>query len=139
MTSSGKPPISRVFSRTPYLLLAGDAIVLALVTVAGFATHQVLGAPLWRILTTFLPLLLGWLLAGWSLGVFDLEQAKKSSQLWRPLYAMLLAGPFATWLRSVMLGQGVVMTNFVFVMSGLSALALLAWRVLAVIIFNRKA
>jgi Protein of unknown function (DUF3054) len=108
-------------------LIGGDALTLLLVTIYGFASHNELGSGGSRMLTTFIPLLLAWLLIAPHLGVYDLERIQDPRQLWRPFWAMVLAGPMAGWLRGVMLGQP-ILPVFVLVIGGVSALALLFWR-----------
>ena len=119
-------------------LLAGDLLVLALVTLFGFATHQEAGAGGTRMLTTFLPLVVSWLMVGPFLGVYDLSRAADIRQIWRPFYAMVLAGPMAGWLRGVMLGNAPILPIFVVVLGGISALSLLAWRLLYWLLVVRK-
>ncbi len=108
-------------------LIGGDALTLLLVTIYGFASHNELGSGGSRMLTTFIPLLLSWLLIAPHLGVYDPERIQDLRQLWRPFWAMVLAGPMAGWLRGVMLGQP-ILPVFVLVIGGVSALALLFWR-----------
>jgi hypothetical protein len=114
--------------RAQIVLIVGDLIVMALVTLAGFATHQELGtAPLTRILAVFLPMLAGWLAILPFSRVYDLASAVDWRQLWRPFWAMVVAMPFAMWLRSAWLGTAVI-PLFVFVMAGISSLAIFVWR-----------
>lgn len=108
-------------------LIGGDALTLLLVTIYGFASHNELGSGSSRMLTTLIPLLLAWLLIAPHLGVYDPERIQDPRQLWRPFWAMVLAGPMAGWLRGVMLGQP-ILPVFVLVIGGVSALALLFWR-----------
>jgi hypothetical protein len=108
-------------------LMAGDALTLILVTIYGFASHNELAAGGARMFTTFLPLLLAWLLMAPFLGVYDPERTGDPRQLWRPFWAMVLAGPMAGWLRGMLLGQP-ILPVFVLVIGGVSALALLLWR-----------
>ncbi len=118
-------------------VLAGDVITLALVTLAGFARHDELDSANFRMLTTFIPLVLAWLLVAPHLAVFDLQRLSDPRQLWRPFWAMVLGAPFAGWLRGVMLNSP-VLPIFVFVLGGVSALALLAWRSAYWLIFARR-
>jgi hypothetical protein len=108
-------------------VLAGDFITLALVTLAGFATHNELGTAGFRLLTTFIPLLLAWLLVAPHLRAFDPGYFSQPAQLWRPFWAMVLAAPLAGWMRGVWLNAP-VQPIFVLVLGGISSLALLAWR-----------
>ena len=119
------------------ILLAGDMLVLALVTLFGFARHGGLASSGVRPLTTFIPLVVAWLLVAPFLGVFDPQRAANPRQLWRPFWAMVLAGPMAGWLRGVLLNEP-IQPVFVFVLGGISALALLAWRSLYWLVISRK-
>jgi hypothetical protein len=109
------------------VLLAGDLFVFTLVTLFGFARHGELTAGGARLLTTFIPLVIAWLLVAPFLGVFELRRVADPRQLWRPFWAMLLAGPMAAWLRGVLLNEP-IQPVFVAVLGGISALALLIWR-----------
>lgn len=118
------------------VLLVGDIFVLALVTLAGFASHDELGSAGLRMLTTFLPLLAAWLLIAPHLDVYRLELAGEPIQLWRPFWAMVLAGPMAGFLRGLML-NALVAPLFVIILGGVSALAMLSWRWIYTIAFHR--
>lgn len=111
------------------MLVLGDALVFILITIIGFASHDRLESGLLRFLATFVPLIVSWTLIGVHVGVFDPARVADPRQLWRPFWAMVLAGPFAGWMRGVFLGSGVA-PLFVVVLGGFSALALLAWRTL---------
>ena len=117
-------------------VLAGDGITLALVTLAGFARHNELGSAGFRMLTTFIPLLLAWLLVAPHLRVYDPLCTNRPSQLWRPFWAMVLAAPLAGWLRGLWLAAP-IMPVFVIVLGGISSLALLAWRSVYWLVFTR--
>jgi hypothetical protein len=117
-------------------LIGGDALTLFVVTIYGFASHNELDTGGARMLTTFTPLLLAWLLIAPHLGVYDAERIQDPRQLWRPFWAMVLAGPMAGWLRGVMLGQP-ILPVFVLVIGGVSALALLFWRSIFSFAINR--
>lgn len=126
-------------------LLAGDLVVLALVTLYGFASHGELDTAGTRLLTTFIPLIVAWLLIAPHLGVYNSDRAADPRQIWRPFWAMVLAGPFAGWLRGVILGwlDGAplgqpVQPLFVVIFGGVAALALLVWRALYLFIATRR-
>jgi hypothetical protein len=119
-------------------LLGGDLLTLGLVTVFGFATHSELESAGLRMLTTFVPLTAAWLLVAPHLGAFDLNRTASWRELWRPFWAMVLAGPMAAWLRSVWLGTPVI-PIFVPVLGGVAALSLLAWRAVFWVIQARGA
>jgi uncharacterized metal-binding protein len=116
-----------VLSRQQLILVAGDIVTLGLVTVFGFASHGEVETAGVRMLTTFLPLVAAWLLVAPHLKVFEMQRVGVLRELWRPFWAMVLAGPMAAWLRGVMLNAP-ILPIFVIVIGGVSAMALLAWR-----------
>lgn len=118
-------------------LLLGDIISLGLVTLFGFASHGTLNTAGARVLSTFIPLLAAWFLSAPLLGVYRLEWVVQARQLWRPFWAMVLAAPFAAWLRAVWLGS-VVLPIFVVVLGGVSAIAILVWRLVFWVAINRS-
>ena len=119
------------------LLAAGDLVVLGLVTAAGFASHNTLASAGGRIWTTFVPLVVSWVILGFHLGAFDTSRAQHWKELWRPFWAMILAAPLAGWLRAVWLDSTVV-PLFVVIIGGISALSLLAWRALFTLFWQWK-
>lgn len=123
--------------RLPWILVTGDVIVLGVVTLFGFASHGELGSAGLRLLTTFIPLLAGWFAAGPVLGAYRPEYALQVSELWRPAWAMILAAPLAAWLRSLWLGTAIVPV-FVAVLGGVALTALLAWRLIFLVLWSRR-
>lgn len=119
------------------ILLAGDTLVLALMTVIGFASHDLLGSAGLRMLTTFLPFLVAWLLVAPHLGAFNRKHVNDARQLWRPFWAMILAAPMAAWLRGVWLGTP-ILPVFVAVIGGLNALAMFVWRALYLLAVSKS-
>ncbi len=119
------------------ILILGDIITLAIVTLIGFASHGTAGSAGARMLTTFLPLLASWFLVAPFLGVYDLERIKDIKQVWRPFWAMVLAGPFASWMRGAWLNAP-ILPLFVVILGGTGALAILAWRIVYYFISSRK-
>ena len=111
----------------PLILLAGDAAILLLVTLAGFARHGELGSAGLRLLSTFVPLCTAWALIAPFVGVYDKDSLADLWQLWRPPLAALLAAPMAGWLRGLWLGADIIPV-FVLVIAGFTALGMLAWR-----------
>lgn len=110
-----------------YVLIAGDIITLAIVTIIGFASHGTADTAGSRMLTTFIPLVAAWLLIAPYLKVYDRNIVLEGSQLWRPLWAMVLAAPMAAWLRGLMLSSP-ILPVFVVILGGVSAVAILIWR-----------
>lgn len=119
-----------------YYLIIGDILTLAIVTVIGFASHSTAGTAGSRMLTTFIPLLVAWLLIAPHLKVYDHDVALDGRQLWRPFWAMVLAGPMAAWLRGLLLNSP-IQPLFVIILGGVSALAILAWRGLYWLLMTR--
>jgi hypothetical protein len=114
------------FSAVPWVLPVGDGLVLLGVTLAGFANHNSSLADA-RWLATFLPLCLGWALVAPWLGNYEPGVTIEPRQAWRALLAMVLASPFAAFVRAALL-NGTVIPIFVVALGGVSALALAAWR-----------
>lgn len=125
-------------NRLSWLLVLGDVLVLFLVTLFGLAQHGELGSAGSRMLYNLPPVLLAWGMVAPFLGAYSFHNVAEIRQLWRPFYAMVLAGPMAAFLRAILLGNAPIIPVFIVVIGGMSALALLAWRFLFWIIFFRK-
>lgn len=125
------------FSASSLTLLIGDAITLGLVTVIGFASHDRLGTAGLRIMTTYLPLLVAWMLIAPHLKALEVKSAADVHQLWRPVWAMFLTAPLAAFLRSLWLDNP-ILPVFVIVLGGTSALAILIWRSIYLILVIRS-
>ena len=120
-----------------YLILIGDALVLGIVTIYGFSSHGTLGTAGQRMLTTFVPLLVAWILIAPHLRVFDRALLIDWRQLWRPFWSMVLAAPLAAFLRGALLASP-ILPVFVGVLGGVSAIALLAWRFVVWFVHSRR-
>lgn len=118
-------------------LILGDTLTLAVVTLVGFATHGPLNFDLLpRMMTTFLPMLAGWFLVAPWLGLFSASITANPRQLWRPIYAMLLAAPLTGILRAGML-NGVALPLFVLILGASAALGMLVWRIIFLFLQRR--
>jgi hypothetical protein len=118
-------------------LILGDVIALALVTVIGFASHGEFTAQfLPRMAASFVPLCIGWFLLAPQLGLFQHSVARTVSQLWRPAFVMLFAGPLATLLRGIVLGAPVI-PSFAIVLTLTAAVGLTLWRLLWLLLAPR--
>lgn len=124
-----------LYSAVLFLILM-DGIILLLVTFIGFASHSSSLAD-GRWLATFLPMLAGWLVAGWLSGIFQPQISTDYRQLWRVIGCATLAAPFGAVLRGLWL-QNVVMPVFAFVMMAVSAVGLLIWRLIWITWKTRK-
>ncbi len=109
------------------LLVVGDFITLAIVTVIGFASHGTADTAGSRMLTTFIPLVVAWFVFAPLLHNFDRGVYLDVRQLWRPLWAMILASPMAAWLRGLLLNSP-ILPIFVVILGGVSSMAILLWR-----------
>jgi len=120
------------------LLILGDLLALLVVTVIGFATHGEADLSfLPRMLAAFIPLTVAWfLLAPWF-GLFRVEITSNLNQLWRPVFVMLFAAPFAVLLRGLWLNVPVI-PIFAVVLASTSALGMLIWRGLYSLLARKK-
>jgi len=121
-----------------WILWVGDGIVLGVVTITGFVTHGELVQAGWRMLTTFLPLCAAWMVVGLPGQLFDASLAVQPRQLWRPLWAMLAAGPLAALLRSLLLGGQPVIPLFAVVLTVSAAIGVCVWRWVFFLVFRGK-
>jgi len=119
------------------ILILGDIIAIAIITVVGFASHGETGlAFLPRMGTTFFPLLVSWFLIAPWLGLFDEQVIQNRRLFWRPALAMILAAPMATILRAALLNSA-ALPLFTIILGVTSALGLLIWRALYSWFFTR--
>jgi len=119
------------------ILMFGDLLSLGVVIFFGFITHGTLDTAGTRVLPNLIPVVVSWLIFLPPFKAFDLEITREWKQLWRPFWAMVLAGPFAALLRGVWLNHAIV-PLFVVVFGGICALSLLAWRFLFWFFWARK-
>lgn len=122
-------------SRT--ILIVGDLVTLIVVTALGFASHGTLASAGTRMLSTFIPLLIGWIAVAPLLGVYDLWLARDLRQLWRPFWASVLAAPLAAWLRGFWLNQPIIPV-FILVLAAVGAAGILIWRLFYALIARRS-
>ncbi len=110
------------------ILITGDTIVLAVITIIGFASHGETSLSFFpRMLTTFIPLVVSWFLIAPWLGLFNMQIISEPKQLWRPPLAMLLAAPMTVILRATMLNT-VALPLFTLILGGSAAIGVLLWR-----------
>ena len=107
-------------------LVAGDFIVILLITITGFITHGE-GSAVFRMFTTLIPLCIGWGLAAVILGLFRIDIAGDFRQIWKPIAAALLGVPLAAWLRGMWLNSP-ILPIFILVLFSVTAVAMLIWR-----------
>jgi hypothetical protein len=120
-----------------YILILGDLLAVAIVTVIGFVSHRETDLSfLPRMAAVFFPLIISWFLLAPALGLFQREITFHPKQLWRPAFAALFAGPLAAVLRGFLLNAPVI-PLFAAILSGTFALGMVIWRALY-FFFNRK-
>jgi hypothetical protein len=110
------------------ILILGDLLAIALVTLIGFATHGEADlAFLPRMAALYFPLSISWLLLAPGLGLFGPEITSDPKQLWRPALAMFFAAPLAAVLRGFILNAPVIPV-FAAVLASVSAIGIVLWR-----------
>ena len=112
------------------VLVLGDLLAIAHVTVIGFATHGEADLSfLPRMAALFFPLSLSWFLLAPGLGLFRAETVRNARQLWRPALTALFAAPLAAVLRGLILNAPII-PIFAVVLAAVSALGMVLWRAL---------
>lgn len=121
-----------------YLLILGDILAIAIVTIIGFVSHRETDLSfLPRMAAVFFPLIISWFLLAPALGLFQREITSNSKQLWRPAFVALFAGPLAAVLRGFILNAPVI-PLFAAILSGTFALGMAVWRAVYFLL-NRNA
>lgn len=122
-----------------FALILGDFVALLIVTLIGFLSHgEFSTAFLPRMAAVFVPLLVGWYLLAPSLRLFEDSITRRPSELWRPAFTMLFAGPLAAILRGLLL-QAPVIPTFAVVLTTTGAVALTLWRLVWLLASRRAA
>ena len=118
------------------VLWVGDVLILAGITITGFASHNELKQAGFRLLTTFIPLVIAWIVIGWPSQVFDPEYCLKIRNLWKTAWAVILAMPLAAFLRSLMLNNQPIQPVFVLVLMAIGTAVMLVWRIVFAVVFK---
>lgn len=110
------------------ILILGDVIAIALLTVIGFATHGESDTSfLPRMAAAFFPIIFAWfVLAPWF-GLFDETVITNPKNLLRILLVLLFAAPLAVILRAALLHSAGI-PIFALVFGATNALGLVIWR-----------
>ena len=106
-----------------HLQLAADAVVVFVVTLVGFLSHD--ESPLTlvnRFLASWFPFTVAWALAGYAAGLYQ----PGPYTIGRVLLASILAAPLGALMRGLWLGT-VVQTTFVLVMMAVLGLGMILW------------
>lgn len=120
------------------ILILGDIIAFAALTVIGFATHGETGMSfLPRMAVAFFPVVFGWfVLAPWF-GLLDEAVIQSPKQLLRIPLAFLFVAPLAVILRGALL-HAPALPLFALIFGSTNALGMTVWRWLYQMIFLRK-
>lgn len=119
------------------ILIVGDVLAIAIVTVIGFATHKETGTSfIPRMAVIFFPLVITWFILSPFLGLFQQEIISNPKQFWRPILAMFFAAPLAVIMRGLILNAAII-PIFAVVLSATSAFGMVIWRGLYFLL-NRK-
>jgi len=110
------------------ILILGDFLAVAVITLIGFATHGEAGLSFVpRLAAAFFPLVVAWfLLAPWF-GLFRAEVTQNAPQLWRPALTALFAAPLAAVLRGLILNAPIIPV-FAVILGATTALGMVIWR-----------
>ena len=119
------------------MIIFGDIILLAIVTLIGFANHNELATSGLRPLTTFLPMVVAWFFVAPGFGAFREDVISDPRKLWVPVWAMLAATPLAAFLRGVWLNQPIIPV-FVAVIAAVSTFGIFIWRLIYIFLFRKK-
>ena len=119
------------------ILILGDLLAIALVTLVGFATHgEAELSFLPRMAAIYFPLSISWFLLAPSLGLFQREPISHPKQLWRAALAMIFAAQLAAVVRGILLNAPVI-PIFAVVLALVSALAMVLWRALHIFLIRK--
>jgi hypothetical protein len=120
------------------ILILGDILTIAIVTIIGFVTHgEGTLEYLPRMVAAFLPLVGTWLILVPWFELFDSQVTSNPKLLWRVPLAVLFAAPLALVFRGLIL-NGAIISIFAVVFMLTSAFGLIIWRTIYLFTFNRK-
>lgn len=120
------------------LLVFGDLLAMAVITVIGFATHGETDASyLPRMAATFVPLAVSWFILAPALGLFEAERVRSTRQLWCPAWGAFFAAQLAVILRGLWLNAA-VLPLFGLILGATSALGMIVWRGIVVWLAGRN-
>jgi len=121
------------------ILILGDIIALAILTVVGFATHGETGFSfLPRMGVIYLPMLFGWFVLSPWFGLSDEQVITNQKNLWRIILAMLFIAPLVATLRAALLGAA-MLPLFPLILGGSNAIGMMVWRWIYIFIAKRAA
>ena len=120
------------------VVLVGDLIAIAIVTIIGFATHgETTLAFLPRMAVLFFPLSIAWLVLGPWFNLFRAAEISKPAHLLRAALAMVFVVPAALLIRGLALGTPII-PIFGLVLTSVSAVGIVVWRTVAMLIARAR-
>ena len=121
------------------ILILGDIVSLAILTVIGFATHGETGFSfLPRMGVIWLPMLFGlFVLTPWF-GLSDEQVIANPRNLWRIILVMFFVAPLAATVRAALLGAA-MLPLFPLILGGSNAIGMMVWRWIYIFIARRAA
>lgn len=121
------------------ILIIGDIISLAILTVIGFATHgETDTSYLPRMGVIFLPMVFGWFVLTPWFGLSDEQVIANPKNLWRIILVMLFIAPLAATVRAALLGAA-MLPLFPLILGTSNAVGMMVWRWLYIYIVKRVA
>ena len=110
------------------ILILGDILAIALLTLVGFASHEELNVSfLPRMAATFFPVLVSWFVIAPWFGLFQDDYPSRIRLHWRVALAALYASTMAAFLRGLIL-QSDIPPVFILALGGSAALGMMIWR-----------
>lgn len=110
-------------------LIIGDIVIIAIVTVIGFVTHDEFALQfLPRMAAMFFPLVAAWLVLALWVGLFEAQTGFKRQLLWQIPLAVIFAVPLAFIVRGLILSGMPVVPIVAVVFIAITAIALIIWR-----------
>ncbi|MFN8410939.1 MAG: DUF3054 domain-containing protein [Anaerolineales bacterium] len=120
------------------ILVFGDILAIAIVTIIGFVTHGEGGLSyLPRMAAAFFPLVITWLILAPRFDLFNTQVASNPKTLWLPAFAALFAAPLSLVFRGLALNAPII-PIFAVVFTTTSAFGLVVWRIIYFFVIGRN-
>jgi hypothetical protein len=115
-------------SKQSRILMAGDTLAIAVLTLIGFASHEELALSfIPRMGATFFPVAVSWFVIAPWFGLFQDEYKSKVRLHWRVALAALYASTMAASLRGLILGADIPPV-FIVALGVAAVLGMVVWR-----------
>ena len=110
------------------ILITGDILAIAVLTLIGFASHEELAVSFVpRMGAIFFPAAIAWFVIAPWFGLFQDDYESKVRLHWRVAIAALYASTMAAFLRGLILGA-YIPPVFIAALGGVVALGMVIWR-----------